>query len=254
MNNRANAIKIVESYVSSIPNGKIGSWCFTGVTPWSYAEIQHRGIHTVVGASSNGLLSIDGDPFGSDGRVISTKESFESAMGKIESMCLSIQQLKGANMKVKTSDKSQDNNCITFMAGKAAAILAFTSGVEDFKQAVTLYDLLNAQQDSLADCLDKINDQFPGVTRWSRVEALNVNDWWEEVRTLALNFKSANSFFQAEPATIYVDIQGGALQSIYGDELPDGIKIDFVLRDGDNIDAGDEDPLPEHYTAQKTYW
>lgn len=103
MNNRASAMNIVESYVSSIPNGKIGSWFFTRVTPWSYTEIIHHGIHTVVGASSDGLISIDGDPFGADGRLISTKKSFESAMSNIESMFINA-AVKRANMKVKTSD------------------------------------------------------------------------------------------------------------------------------------------------------
>jgi hypothetical protein len=56
--------------------------------------------------------------------------------------------------------------------------------------------------------------------------------------------------------TIYIDIRGGTLQSIYGDQLPTDAQICFVLRDHDNIEAGDPDPYPDAMPdkPQVYYW
>jgi hypothetical protein len=54
--------------------------------------------------------------------------------------------------------------------------------------------------------------------------------------------------------TIYVEIKGGALQNICGDQLPTDCQIEFILRDFDNIEAGDPDPQPEDYKPEVYYW
>lgn len=54
---------------------------------------------------------------------------------------------------------------------------------------------------------------------------------------------------------IYIEIAGGALQGVYGDPLPEGVEVEFILRDMDNIEAGDEDPLPDGIPGEHTfYW
>ena len=54
--------------------------------------------------------------------------------------------------------------------------------------------------------------------------------------------------------TIYVDVEGGCVQGIYGDALPTDIEINFVLRDHDNIEVGDEDPMPDGYVPECYYF
>ena len=54
--------------------------------------------------------------------------------------------------------------------------------------------------------------------------------------------------------TLYVEIQGGCLHGIYGDQLPTGFQVNFVLRDYDNIEAGDEDPMPDGYAPECYYF
>jgi hypothetical protein len=60
------------------------------------------------------------------------------------------------------------------------------------------------------------------------------------------------------PITIYIDIKGGNLQSIYGDDLPlpEDTQIMFVLRDHDNIECGDHDPYKDESADYKPvyYW
>ena len=53
---------------------------------------------------------------------------------------------------------------------------------------------------------------------------------------------------------IYVDIQGGCLQSIYGDPLPNDVEVEFILRDHDNIEDGDPDPLEGQPQPETYYW
>ena len=57
-----------------------------------------------------------------------------------------------------------------------------------------------------------------------------------------------------KPTRIIIDIRGGILYSVYGDKLPEGVEIDVILRDQDNIEAGDADPLPEDYQPELHYW
>lgn len=46
--------------------------------------------------------------------------------------------------------------------------------------------------------------------------------------------------------TIYVEITGGCLSGIYGDQLPTDAQIIFRVRDMDVIDQGEEDPFDMH--------
>ena len=56
------------------------------------------------------------------------------------------------------------------------------------------------------------------------------------------------------PVRIIMDIRGGALQAVYGDRLPEGVQAEFILRDYDNIAAGDADPMNEDYAPDVYYW
>lgn len=53
---------------------------------------------------------------------------------------------------------------------------------------------------------------------------------------------------------IVVNVSGGCVQSIEGDALPDGMQIDFIVRDQDNIESGDDDPMPDDYAGAIVYW
>jgi len=57
-----------------------------------------------------------------------------------------------------------------------------------------------------------------------------------------------------KPKEIYIDIVNGCLQGIYGDQLDTDEQICFILRDWDNINAGDEDPAPKDYKPTVRYW
>lgn len=52
---------------------------------------------------------------------------------------------------------------------------------------------------------------------------------------------------------IVMEIEGGCLQAVYGDRLPEGVDVEFILRDMDNIEAGDPDPVKD-YTPEVHYW
>ena len=58
----------------------------------------------------------------------------------------------------------------------------------------------------------------------------------------------------SEATRIVIDIQGGALRSVYGDKLPEGVEIEVILRDQDNIEAGDADPMGADYEPETHYW
>ena len=53
---------------------------------------------------------------------------------------------------------------------------------------------------------------------------------------------------------LVIDVQGGCVQSVYGDEMPGGTKLKVVLRDRDNIEDGDPDPVAESYQPAATYY
>lgn len=55
---------------------------------------------------------------------------------------------------------------------------------------------------------------------------------------------------------IYIEIEGGCLQGVYGGELPliNGAQVEFILRDMDNINAGDPDPLPGGAAGDCSYY
>lgn len=75
---------------------------------------------------------------------------------------------------------------------KAAAIMAFTSGVADHDQAAALYDAM-AQSD---EPLDTLLARYPGVCRWGYLDTLDEHRWWETVEALAENIDAARKHFQ----------------------------------------------------------
>lgn len=77
-------------------------------------------------------------------------------------------------------------------AAKAAAVLVFTSGVENYDMAVKVYDQLAADYLPVQDTLDK----FPGVCRWSEVDNLPDDRWWEEIEMLAINIDECCAHFK----------------------------------------------------------
>ena len=44
---------------------------------------------------------------------------------------------------------------------------------------------------------------------------------------------------------IIIEVDGGCIRNVYGDKMPDDIELDVIVRDWDNINAGDPDPLTE---------
>lgn len=44
---------------------------------------------------------------------------------------------------------------------------------------------------------------------------------------------------------IIIEVDGGVVQTVYGDKMPEGIELDIIIRDWDNINQGDDDPLNE---------
>ena len=76
-------------------------------------------------------------------------------------------------------------------------------------------------------------------------ESMTHEDALDEVRAL----RAAEP-----PVRIIMDVRGGALQAVYGDRLPEGVQVDFILRDHDNIAAGDADPMNEDYAPDVYYW
>lgn len=57
-----------------------------------------------------------------------------------------------------------------------------------------------------------------------------------------------------DPVRIVMEVRGGCLQAVYGDRLPEDVQVEFILRDFDNINAGDPDPMGEDYEPEVHYW
>lgn len=77
-------------------------------------------------------------------------------------------------------------------SAKAAAVLVFTSGVEDFDMAVSIYDeIFDSSEDELDTVLDKHR-----AFRWSPVEHLSPADWWDEVMMLATSIDASRDHFK----------------------------------------------------------
>lgn len=62
--------------------------------------------------------------------------------------------------------------------------------------------------------------------------------------------------FEQEPegTKICVELQHGCIQRIYGEVLPEGVQINFIVRDLDAISEGYVDPLPHNFDPTITYW
>ena len=78
-------------------------------------------------------------------------------------------------------------------AAKAAAILVFTSGIDDYDTAVKVYDEME-QNDHTT--VNESLDKFPGVSRWLRTEEWDDSDWWSEVTNLADNIDKCRAHFK----------------------------------------------------------
>ena len=59
---------------------------------------------------------------------------------------------------------------------------------------------------------------------------------------------------------LIVELDGGCVRAVYGDRMPEGVELDVIVRDWDNINEGDPDPLTEQDIADKNdgkmiyYW
>lgn len=80
-------------------------------------------------------------------------------------------------------------------SAKAAAILVFTSGVVGYDTAAALYDEIAES----VEPLDALIDKYPNVCRWSQVDHMAEDDWWEEVEMLAHTIDTTRLHFKDEP-------------------------------------------------------
>lgn len=53
---------------------------------------------------------------------------------------------------------------------------------------------------------------------------------------------------------LYAIVEGGCLQSVIGDKLPNDVELDIILVDRDNIKLGDTDTLPDDTSNLEPYW
>ena len=62
--------------------------------------------------------------------------------------------------------------------------------------------------------------------------------------------------FEQEPEgiNICVELKHGCVQRIYGEDLPDSVQVNFIVRDLDAISEGYVDPLPRNFEPVTTYW
>lgn len=54
-----------------------------------------------------------------------------------------------------------------------------------------------------------------------------------------------------ETYKLIIHVDGGVVQNVYGDDIP--LDIEIIVRDMDNINAGDNDPLEFTYTPERYY-
>lgn len=78
-------------------------------------------------------------------------------------------------------------------SAKAAAILVFTSGIPGYDTAVRVYDKLATS----GEPPDYVLGEF-GAARWSPVDTLTDDEWWEEVEMLVYSIDNARAFFEEE--------------------------------------------------------
>ena len=53
---------------------------------------------------------------------------------------------------------------------------------------------------------------------------------------------------------IVIEVHNGAVQAVYGDKLKTKEQIEFIVRDWDNINAGDPDPVGFENEPEVRYW
>lgn len=87
-----------------------------------------------------------------------------------------------------------------------------------------------------------------------QVAELNARVASLEAQLAAAVAAKAESATNPAEIAIIIDLQGGCVQSVYGDEMLGGTKLKVVLRDRDDIDDGDPDPVAESYQPAATYY
>lgn len=118
---------------------------------------------------------------------------------------------------------------------------------------------VTAEQMYLANSGEHYCDSVRINNHDAKATCLDCN-WGGERRHLIERNEAAAVPTQADSANnhtevrIIIAVAGGCVQSVYGDEMPDGTKLKVVLRDFDNIEAGDPDPVHESYQAAATYF
>ena len=53
---------------------------------------------------------------------------------------------------------------------------------------------------------------------------------------------------------LVVEVSGGCVRSIHGDECPEDVELSFTVQDHDNISFGNDDPVAEDYIPEVYYW
>ena len=53
---------------------------------------------------------------------------------------------------------------------------------------------------------------------------------------------------------LIVEVGEGCVRSIHGDKCPEEIELSFTVQDHDNINSGDDDPIPVDYIPESYYW
>ena len=97
-------------------------------------------------------------------------------------------------------------------------------------------------------------DTTYGGDKDRQVAELNARVASLEAQLAAAVAAKAESATNPAEIAIIIDLQGGCVQSVYGDEMPGGTKLKVVLRDRDNIEDGDPDPVAESYQPAATYY
>jgi hypothetical protein len=82
-------------------------------------------------------------------------------------------------------------------AAKAAALMHHTFGIEDYAQALEVYNTLaNNSELTMEEYLADL-----GAGRWGELDNLTEYEWWENVESLALSIEAARMWEQARGET-----------------------------------------------------
>ena len=82
-------------------------------------------------------------------------------------------------------------------ASKAASILHHTWGIDGYTKALEVYNTIGASPD--LDVVDYLESIGAGI--WEPLDQMPVDEWWENVETLALSIAAAQAWQQARGET-----------------------------------------------------